>query len=218
MKLFITALFAITFGLNVNAASIPSTVKSEPNVVLTDELPNALISAIFVKDLAMLKAAIAEKPKLEQDVEFIYTRVGTGNIKFSKGTPLMYAIQMDWYEGVLELLRAGAKPNVIRDAETTSFYHLGCIAEKIEGITPMYLAAINGNADILKVMIIGGGETRGSMNVFYSNKCNVNGTNVKMAMWHLRENAPASMVEIIKDAKKAAWAQNGLPEEGQRPQ
>jgi hypothetical protein len=37
-------------------------------------------------------------------------------------------------------------------------------------------------------------------------------------MWHMRENGPASMVEIIKDAKKAAWAQNGLPAEGQKPE
>ena len=65
------------------------------------------------------------------------------------------------------------------------------------------------NGSLLKIMIIADGDTRGSMNVFYSNKCNVNGTNVKMAMWHMRENGPASMVEIIKDAKKAAWAQNG---------
>lgn len=218
MKLFITTLIAITFGLNVVAAAYPAmgaeTIISNAKADAADPL----VEAIVLKDLAKLKTAIANKSKLEQDIEFIYVRAGVGTIKFEKGTPLMYAINMDWYEGVLELLRAGAKPNAVRNAEPSGFYHLGCLAEKIEGITPMYLATLHSNADILKVMIIAGGDTRGSMNVFFSNKCNVNGTNVKMAMWHMRENGPASMVEILKDSKKAAWAQNGLPAEGKKPE
>ena len=31
-------------------------------------------------------------------------------------------------------------------------------------------------------------------------------------------NRPASIVKINKQAKKAAWAQNGLPAEGQKPE
>jgi hypothetical protein len=218
MKLFITTLLAITFGLNVIAATPTSNTTEINCTIAPDEAMDPLVEAIVLKDLTKLKSAIEAKSKLEQDIKFIYVRAGVGTISFEKGTPLMYAIQMDWYEGVLELLRAGAKPNAVRNAEPSGFYHLGCLAEKIEGITPMYLATLHANADILKIMIIADGDTRGSMNVFYSNKCNVNGTNVKMAMWHMRENGPASMVEIIKDAKKAAWAQNCLPAEGQKPE
>lgn len=217
MKLFITTLIAITFGLNVVATASPA-LGNETTIIQKTEATDPLVEAIVLKDLAKLKTAIANNSKLEQDIEFIYVRAGLGTIKFEKGTPLMYAMHMDWYEGVLELLRAGAKPNAVRNAEPSGFYHLGCLAEKIDGITPMFLATMHANADILKVMIIAGGDTRGSMNVFFSNKCNVNGTNVKMAMWHMRENGPASMVEILKDSKKAPWAQNGLPAEGKKPE
>ena len=217
MKLFIATLFAVTFGLNVIASNSAPVAGNSILQKSAEQTTDPLVEAIVLKDLTKLKAAIEAKSKLEQDIDFIYVRAGVGTIQFEKGTPLMYAINMDWYEGVLELLRAGAKPNAVRNASPSGFYHLGCLAEKIEGITPMYLATIHGNADILKIMIIAGGDTRGSMNVFFSNKCNVNGTQLKMAMWHMRENGPATMVEILKDSKKAAWAQNGLPAEGQRP-
>ncbi len=175
-----------------------------------------LQAAIAAKNLTLLKEVIANGGKVNQTFEGYYQKQGVGNFAFSKCTPLVYAMHFDWYEGVLELLRAGAKPNVSFKGTTSGFYAAGCYVSDVDGITPLMIAAIAANVDIIKVLIIAGAETRGSMNVNFSQKCKYT-SNTKNTMWHLRQEAPDSVKELLKEGKSAPWAANGLPAEGQRP-
>jgi ankyrin repeat protein len=174
-------------------------------------------AALTVKNMDLLKEAL-KNGKVNEKTKTYYQKASVGSFSFEKGTALIYAIHVDWYEGVLELLRAGAKPNVSLDAKTTGFsFGNVCPVSKVEGVTPMYIAVMHGNEDIVKIMIAAGADVRGTMNLTFPNSCRL-AAGGKSAMWHLRENASESVKAILKEGKKASWAANGLPAEGQRPQ
>ena len=179
-----------------------------------------LQAAIAAKNLTLLKEVISTGGKVNQTFEFsaINPKTIGGVFTYEKGTPLLYALSFEWYDGVLELLRAGAKPNASPNA-TASGYSLGtCPVKDFDGISPMHLAVMMGDADLVKVLIISGGETKGFMNVNFKQKCKSVNQEVKFIMWHMRQNSTDTIKELLKEGKKAAWAANGLPAEGQRPQ
>lgn len=179
-----------------------------------------LQAAIAAKNLILLKEVITNGGKVNQTFEFsaINPKSIGGVFTYEKGTPLLYALSFEWYDGVLELLRARAKPNASTKA-TASGYSLGtCPVKDFDGISPMHLAVMMGDADLVKVLIISGGETKGFMNVNFKQKCKSVNQEVKFVMWHMRQNSGDTIKELLKEGKKAAWAANGLPTEGQRPQ
>jgi len=179
-----------------------------------------LQAAIAAKNLTLLKEVIANGGKVNQTFEFsaINPKSIGGVFTYEKGTPLLYALSFEWYDGVLELLRAGAKPNASTNA-TASGYSLGtCPVKDFDGISPMHLAVMMGDADLVKVLIISGGETKGFMNVNFKQKCKSVNQEVKFVMWHMRQNSTDTIKELLKEGKKAVWAASGLPTEGQRPQ
>lgn len=173
-------------------------------------------AAIFVKDLTLLKQAIANGSDLKQKFAFTWQYQPLTTINFEKGNLLMYAISLGWYEGVLELLRSGAKSNVyVKDIKPSNWVFDRCQVKKIAEMSDMMMAVMAGHADIVKLLIIDGGDTRGTMAVEFAKNC----TNSASAsgLVHLRSMASPEILAILKEGKKAEWAKNGLPAEGKRP-
>ena len=67
------------------------------------------------------------------------------------------------------------------------------------------------------MLVIAGSDTKGLTNLNFVRKCNVNGVEVKLVMWHLRQNCSEAFKEVLKDGKKSAWAANGLPAPDAKP-
>jgi len=174
--------------------------------------------AIITKNVEMLKDAIKNGSDVNQKTKFIFTRFSGSFLTLEKASPLIYAIETNWYEGVLELLRAGAKPNAEAKVTKLTNFKIGtCTVDSFEtDISPAFLAINLNDLDILKILIIAGADTRGTTVIKFKDKCRTYG-NTKSGMIHLRENASDQAKEILKDGKKAPWAANGLPAEGQRP-
>lgn len=201
----LTAALVLAFALDASAQT----------TVTPDE---ALGGAIVTKDVTMLLEALKNGADINRKFSMIATTPGYGYWSFEKATPLHYAISLDWYEGVVELLRAGAKPNADAEATVSGYnWKSGCTAKSLDAVSPMMLAALYGNLDIAKVLVIGGADTRGSTNMNFVRKCNVNNVDVKLVMWHLRENCGDAFKQVLKEGKKAPWAANGLPAQGARP-
>ncbi|MFM9985423.1 MAG: hypothetical protein ACKVOK_09355 [Flavobacteriales bacterium] len=181
---------------------------------LKDEIDPA-VAAIFVKDLTLLKQAIANGSDLKQKFEFSW-QYQTSTIKFEKGNLLMYAISLGWYEGVLELLRSGAKSNVyVKGIKPSNLVIDRCQVKEIAEMSDMMMAVMAGNADIVKLLIIEGGDTRGTMAVEFAKNC-TQGTS-PAGLVHMRSLASPEILEILKEGKKAEWAKKGLPAEGSKP-
>lgn len=179
----------------------------------------ALGGAIQVKDVQMLLDAVKNGADVNRKFSLISIIPGYGIWTMEKATPLHQAITMDWYEGVLELLRAGAKPNAGSEATINGYnWKSGCTAKSMDEVSPIVLASLYNNTDIAKVLVIGGADTRGTTNMHFVRKCNVNGAEVKLVMWHLRQNCSEAFKDVLKDGKKAAWAANGLPAQGVKPE
>jgi ankyrin repeat protein len=188
--------------------------------VIAQKEVDPLQAAIAAKNLALLKEVIANGGKVNQTFEFtaINPKSVGGIFTYEKGTPLLYALSFEWYDGVLELLRAGAKPNASTTA-TASGYSMGtCPVKDFDGISPMHLAVMMSDIDLVKLLIISGGETKGFMNVNFKQKCKLVNQEIKFVMWHMRQNSTDTIKELLKEGKKAPWAAKGLPAEGQRPQ
>jgi hypothetical protein len=187
--------------------------------VMSQKKEDPIWGAIITKNLEMLKDAIKSGSDVNGKTNFIFTRFPGSFITMEKASPLIYAIQNDWYEGTLELLRAGAKPNAeAKVTKLTNFSIGGCQVGAFEtDPSPMFFAVGLNDLDVIKILIIAGADTRGVTVVKFPNACRSYG-NQKSGMVYLREYAYDQAKEILKDGKKAAWAANGLPEEGQRPQ
>ncbi|MFZ1691799.1 MAG: hypothetical protein WAT74_01270 [Flavobacteriales bacterium] len=178
----------------------------------------ALGGAIEVKDVQMLLDAIKNGADLNRKFPLLRAIPGYGMWNLEKATPLHYAIMNDWYDGALELLRAGAKPNVDSEATISGYnWKSGCTAKSMDAVSPILLASLYNNIDIAKVLVIAGSDTKGLTNLNFVRKCNVNGVEVKLVMWHLRQNCSEAFKEVLKDGKKSAWAANGLPAPGAKP-
>lgn len=124
----------------------------------------------------------------------------------------------DWYEGVLELLRAGAKPNAgVKVSKITNLKIQNCnVSEIVDELTPLFFAINLNNIDVIKLLVIAGADTRGLNTVKFSHPCRAY-SNKKNGIVYLHENATEDAKEVLKAGKKAPWAVNGLPAEGQRP-
>jgi|GEM_PF-4382110 len=173
-------------------------------------------AAIAVKDLNLLKQAMAGGADINQKFPFRWEYTPSAIIHFEKATLLMYAISVGWYEGVLELLRAGAKSNVyVKGINPVGLTFDRCPVKEIAEMSDMMMAVMAGNPDIVKLMVIDGGDTRGTMAVTLPKNCQ---TAVSLGgLMHMRSLASPEVAELLKEGKKAPWAQNGLPAEGQRP-
>ena len=186
------------------------------NVTVCMEETDPAQAAIFVKDLTLLKQAIANGSDLKQKFAFTWQYQPMTTITFEKGNLLMYAISVGWYEGVLELLRSGAKSNVyVKGIKPANLVIDRCQVKEIAEMSDMMMAVMAGHADIVKLLIIDGGDTRGTMAVEFAKNCTA-GTSPS-GLVHMRSMASPAILEILKEGKKAAWAQNGLPAEGARP-
>lgn len=195
---------------------LPMSIHAQATSATPDE---ALGGAIATKDLSMLLEALKNGADVNRKLPLTARTPNHGAWKFEKATPLHQAISADWYEGVLELLRAGAKPNTAAEAAISGYsWKSGCYAKNIDAATPILLASLYGNTDIAKVLVIGGADVRWSTNLNFMMKCNVNGMDVKFVMWHLRQNCGEAFKEVLQEGKKAPWAANGLPAQGTRPQ
>jgi hypothetical protein len=173
-------------------------------------------AAIAVKDVSLLKQAIAGGADLNQKFAFRWQQTPSSIIHFEKATLLMYAISMDWYDGVLELLRAGAKSNVyVKGINPTGLTFDRCPVKEIAEMSDMMMAVMAGNPDIVKLMVIDGCDTRGTMAVTLPKNCQT--ASSLGGLMHMRSVASPEVAELLKVGKKAPWAQNGLPAEGQRP-
>ena len=173
-------------------------------------------AAIFVKDLTLLKQAIANGSDLKQKFAFTWQYQPLTTITFEKGNLLMYAISLGWYEGVLELLRSGAKSNVyVKGIKPSNLVIDRCQVKEIAEMSDMMMAVMAGNADIVKLLIIEGGDTRGTMAVEFAKNC-TQGTS-PAGLVHMRSLASPEILEILKEGKKAEWAKKGLPAEGSKP-
>jgi hypothetical protein len=209
MKLLSLALILMlssTIGFAGTSHSDPS---SQPDI-------DPAQAAIFVKDLNMLKQALANGSNVNQKLAFTWQNSPTSTVTFEKATLLMYAISVDWYEGVLELLRAGAKSNVyVKGIKPVNMDFDRCPIKKIAEMSDMMMAVMAGNPDIVKLLIIEGGDTRGSIAVEMDKNC----ANLVSAggLMHMRSVASPEVLEILKAGKKAEWVKNGLPAEGERP-
>jgi len=177
----------------------------------------ALGGAIFTKNLPMLLEAIKNGADVNAKMPFIAQTPSAGSWNFEKGSPLMYAISVDWYEGVLELLRADAKVHFEADAKTRGFSYQ-CPIDKVEKVTAIFFAKYYGNVNIAKVLIIKGAETRAICNAYYpkGNPCKQN-YGQKVVMLNLRDDVSEALLAVYKEGKKAEWAKAGLPAEGQTP-
>ncbi len=203
-------IFTLCFYFVVNTSTVVQA--SSP---LKDEIDPAQ-AAIAVKDLTLLKQAIANGSDLKQKFTFYWQYKPMTMINFEKGTLLMYAISVDWYEGVLELLRAGAKSNVyVKGIKPTNLEFDRCQVKEIAEMSDMMMAVMAGNPDIVKILIIDGADTRGSMAVTLPKNCQ--SAQATGGLMHMRSLASPQILEILKEGKKAEWAKNGLPAEGQRP-
>ncbi|MBI1191560.1 MAG: hypothetical protein GC205_00105 [Bacteroidetes bacterium] len=173
-------------------------------------------AAITVKDISLLKQAMAGGTDINQKFAFHWQQSPSTIIHFEKATLLMYAISMDWYEGVLELLRAGAKSNMyVKGINPIGLTFDRCQVKEIAEMSDMMMAVMAGNPDIVKLMVIDGCDTRGTMAVTLPKNCQ---TAVALGgLMNMRSLASPEVAELLKEGKKAAWAQNGLPAEGQRP-
>jgi len=176
-----------------------------------------LQAAIAAKNLTLLKEVIANGGKVNQTFEFIFTSFPASTLTLEKATPLLYAMDFGWYEGVLELLRAGAKPNAVAKVDKLNNFRIqNCSVKEIDSLSPIFVAIYLNNIDFLKLLIIAGADTRGMNTVKFSHECRAYG-NQKNGIVYLREYATEQAKELLKAGKKADWAANGLPAEGQRP-
>lgn len=209
MKTLVIA-FLLSFTAPWLHAHIPS-----PTCFAKDEIDPAQ-AAIAVKDLSLLKQAITNGSDLKQKFAFTWQYQPLTMITFEKGNLLMYAISLGWYDGVLELLRSGAKSNVyVKGIKPTNLVIDRCQVKEIAEMSDMMMAVMAGNADIVKLLIIDGGDTRGSMAVEFAKNC-TQGTS-PAGLVHMRSIASPEILEILKEGKKAEWAKNGLPAEGAKP-
>jgi hypothetical protein len=202
--------FLLSFTAPLLHAHIPS-----QTYFAKDEIDPAQ-AAIAVKDLSLLKQAITNGSDLKQKFAFTWQYQPLTMITFEKGNLLMYAISLGWYEGVLELLRSGAKSNVYsKGIKPTNLVIDRCQVKEIAEMSDMMMAVMAGNADIVKLLIIDGGDTRGSMAVEFAKNCTA-GTSPS-GLVHMRSIASPEILEILKEGKKSEWAKKGLPAEGARP-
>jgi ankyrin repeat protein len=203
-------IFTLCFYFSFSSVTHAGLVKNTK-----DEIDPAQ-AAIFVKDLSLLKQAIANGSDVNQKFAFYWQYKPLTTINFEKGTLLMYAISVDWYEGVLELLRAGAKSNVyVKGIKPTNLEFDRCQVKEIAEMSDMMMAVMAGNPDIVKLMVIDGADTRGSMAVTLPKNCQT--AQSLGGLMHMRSLASPQILEILKEGKKAEWAKKGLPAEGQRP-
>jgi hypothetical protein len=204
----------IAFLLTISSLSVFAHYPSQ-EFVAKDEIDPAQ-AAIFVKDLTLLKQAITNGSDLKQKFAFTWQYQPLTTITFEKGNLLMYAISLGWYEGVLELLRSGAKSNVyVKGIKPTNLVIDRCQVKEIAEMSDMMMAVMAGNADIVKLLIIDGGDTRGTMAVEFAKNC-TEGVSPS-GLVHMRSLASPAILEILKEGKKAEWAKKGLPAEGAKP-
>ena len=209
MKTFIIAIL-----LTISALSVHAHYPSQ-EYITKDEIDPAQ-AAIFVKDLTLLKQAITNGSDLKQKFAFTWQYQPLTTITFEKGNLLMYAISVGWYEGVLELLRSGIKSNVyVKGIKPSNLVIDRCQVKEIAEMSDMMMAVMAGNADIVKLLIIDGGDTRGTMAVEFAKNCTAGAS--PSGLVHMRSLASSEILEILKEGKKAEWAKKGLPAEGAKP-
>jgi hypothetical protein len=209
MKPIILTIFLSVAQITMQASS------PTPAIMQSDEI-DAAQAAIFVKDLALLKQAIANGSDVNQKLAFTWQVSASASIRFEKATLLMYAISVNWYDGVLELLKSGAKSNVyVKGIKPVNMDFDRCPVKEIAEMSDMMMAVWAGNADIVKLMIIDGCDTRGTMAVELQKNCTA--SSAPAGLMNMRSLASEEINAILKEGKKAEWAKNGLPAEGKKP-
>lgn len=206
----IIIVIAMLFGQAYSYASFNPSGQSIQNEI------DPAQAAIAVKNLDLLKQAIAGGSDVNQKFAFIWTVTPYSSIQFEKATLLMYAISVNWYEGVLELIKSGAKTNVyVKGMTPVNIEFDRCTVKKIPEMSDMMMAVMAGNPDIVKLMIIDGCDTRGTIAVELPKNCQT--ATSTGGLMNMRAVASPEIQEILKEGKKAEWAKKGLPQEGKRP-
>ena len=176
-----------------------------------------LINAIKNQDTEMLKKAIADGAEVNQTFEHTLVNWQLGAYQaFKKFTPLMLASYNGYYDGVLHLLHSKAKTNATASGGTGAYFNT-FVLKSVKSVTALHLAAGNGHADVVKLLIQAKAHKTLVLMEVNANQSSIKQVgfvkgkaNFSPKKW-AEQNGHTSIVELWKEAKKAAWAKEGLP-------